>query len=77
MKKSLEETFQTFLLLHESCKSDGRIGGNLFLGFLGEDSEEVAMQDDGDAHQQLGVDVLATEDVVNIGAVAVQFTGQP
>ena len=35
------------------------------------------MQDDGDTHQQLRVNVLTTEDVVYIGTVAIQFACQP
>jgi len=39
--------------------------------------KEVAVQDDADALQQAGVDALALEDVVHIGAVTVQLVGEP
>ena len=35
------------------------------------------MQDDADAFQQAGVDALALEDVIHIGAVTVQLVGEP
>ena len=56
---------------------DGRICGDFTLGFLGEDSEEVAVKNHGDAHQQFRIDVLATENVVHVGAVAVKFACEP
>ena len=38
---------------------------------------EVAVQDDADALQQAGIDALALEDVIHIGAVAVQLLCEP
>ena len=45
--------------------------------FLTIKGKEVAVQDNADALQQAGVDALALEDVVHIGAVTVQLVGEP
>lgn len=44
---------------------------------LAVEGEEVAMEDDTDALQQASVDALPLEDIVHIGAVAVQFACKP
>lgn len=44
---------------------------------VGEVAEEVVMEDDGDAAQQLGVEGGAVEDVVDVAAVAVELTREP
>ena len=45
--------------------------------FLTIKGKEVAVQDDADALEQAGVDALALEDVIHIGAVAVQLFCEP
>ena len=45
--------------------------------FFGEFGEEVALQHDGEAHQQVGVDPLALKDVVERVAVDVKLPAQP
>lgn len=44
---------------------------------VGEVAEEVVMEDDGDAAQQLGVEGGAVEDVVDVAAVAVELPREP
>ena len=39
--------------------------------------EEVAVQDEANALQQAGIDALALEDIIHVGAVTVQFVGKP
>ena len=52
-----------------------RIIFNIYV--LAVEGEEVAMEDDTDAFQQASVDALPLEDIVHIGAVAVQFACKP
>ena len=45
--------------------------------FLAVEGEEVAIQDDTDSFQQAGIDTLPLEDIIHIGAVAVQLLCEP
>lgn len=44
---------------------------------VGQILEEVVVEDEGDAAQQVGVDGLSLEDVVDVAAVAVELPGKP
>ena len=50
---------------------------NIVVVLLAIEGKEVAVQDDADAFQQARVDSLALEDVIHIGAVAVQLVSEP
>ena len=54
-----------------------RIIFNINSIFLAIKSKEIAFQDHADALQQAGVNSLALEDVIHIGAVAVQLLCEP
>lgn len=44
---------------------------------LAVEGEEVAIEDDADALEQASVDALPLEDIVHVGAVAVQLACKP
>ena len=53
-------------------------GSGVFLGLeVGGVLEEVVVKHTRDAEQQLGVDVAIGEDLVGVGAVAMDGTGEP
>lgn len=40
-------------------------------------AEEVVVEDEGDAEEELGVDGGALEEFVDVGTVAIEFAGEP
>ena len=45
--------------------------------FLAIEEEEIVVKDDADALKQAGVNAFALEDIIHIGAVAVQLLCEP
>ena len=47
------------------------------VGLLFVEVEEVVVHDDADAGEELGVYAVFVEEIVDVGAMATEFTGQP
>lgn len=71
--KTLLRTIRTLYKILHICR-------NIFIFdalFLAIQGEEIAVKDDADALEQAGIYSLALEDVIYIGAVAMQLVSEP